>query len=142
MKNMIFDLFKRKKNKTIKTNTLSEADKKWNKMWSLWANGEIESPYNELMNYQGEVTNGGHYQYFLNTENNGDVHRELEILCDFLPAVMKNNLQIAFNAYSELEQDKNVDKNEEIIKKCDSVFNDNEKTINGILENFCKTVDL
>lgn len=137
---MIFDLFKRKKNKTVETNVLSEAEEKWNKMWDLWANSEIESPYNEVMNYQGEVTNGGHYQYFLNTENNGDVRRELEILCNFLPAVMKDNLQRAFNAYLELEQDKNVDENEAIITKCDNVFFDNEKTINEILENFCKTI--
>lgn len=139
---MIFDLFKRRKNKTVETNVLSEAEEKWNKMWDLWANGEIESPYNEIMNYQGEVTNGGHYQYFLNTESNGDVRRELEILCNFLPDVMKDNLQSAFNAYLELEQDKNVDNNEAIIKKCDNVFSDNEKTINEILENFCKTIDL
>lgn len=139
---MIFDLFKRKKNKTVETGILSEAEEKWNKMWSLWANGEIESPYNELMNYQGEVTNGGHYQYFLNTESNGDVRKELEILCNLLPDVMKNNLQAAFNAYLELEQDKNVDNNEAIITKCDNVFSNNEKTINEILENFCKTIDL
>lgn len=139
---MIFDLFKRKKNKTVEANILSEAEEKWNKIWDLWANGEIESPYNEVMNYQSEVTNGGHYQYFLNTENNGDVRRELEILCNFLPAVMKDNLQNAFNAYLESEQNKNVDDNEAIIKKCDSVFSENEKTINEILENFCKTIDL
>lgn len=139
---MIFDLFKRKKNKAVESNALSESEEKWNKMWSLWANGEIDSPYNELMNYQGEVSNGGHYQYFLNTESNGDVHKELKILFDFLPDSMKSNLQTAFTAYLELEQDKNVDKNEEIIKECDSVFNDNEKTINELLENFSKTIDL
>lgn len=139
---MIFDIFKRKKDKGSVAPIFSEAERKWNKMWDLWANGEIESPYNELMNYHGEVANGGHYQYFLNTENNGDLKAELEKLCGILPDVLKSNLQTAFNAYSELEQDKNVDANEEIIKKCDRVFGDNEEIINEILEGFCEKIEL
>ncbi len=139
---MIFDLFKRKKNKAVETSSLSEAEEKWNKMWSKWSDGEIDSPYNEVMNYQGEVANGGHYQYFLNTDSNGDLRKELEILCSILPDSMKNNIRAAFNAYLELEQDKNIDANEEIMKKCDCFFSDNEKTINGILEDFCKSIEL
>ena len=77
---MFLDLFRRKKNKDITVEALSEKDKKWNRMWDLWAEGEIESPYNELMTYQSEVNNGGHHQYFLNTENNGDICKDIEIL--------------------------------------------------------------
>lgn len=135
---MFFDLFRRKKNKDIEDVVLSEADEKWNRMWDLWADGNIESPYNELMTYQSEVNNGGHHQYFLNTENNGDVRKDIEALCAILPNVLKDNIQTAFKSYVELEQDKNIDVNEEILEKCDDVFWENEEMINSILEGYCK----
>ena len=133
-----FDIFRRKKNKDIDDIVLSEADEKWNRMWDLWAEGEIKSPYNELMTYQSEVNNGGHHQYFLNTENNGDVRRDIEALCTILPGVLTDNIQAAFKAYIELEQDKNIEANEEILEKCDDVFWENEEMINSILESYCK----
>lgn len=139
---MFLDLFRRKKNKDITVEALSEKDKKWNRMWDLWAEGEIESPYNELMTYQSEVNNGGHHQYFLNTENNGDICKDIEELQGILPDVLKDNIQIAFKAYTELEQDKNVNTNEEIIEECDDVFFENEEMINGILEGFCKELKI
>lgn len=138
---MLFDIFRRKKNKNTEE-VISEADNKWNRMWDLWAEGEIESPYNELMTYQSEVNNGGHHQYFLNTENNGDIRKEIEALCSILPNVHKDNIHIAFKAYIELEQDKNIEKNEEIIESCDDVFFENEEMINGILESYCKDIEI
>ena len=139
---MFFDLFRRKKNKDIEDVVLSEADKKWNRLWVLWAEGEIESPYNELMTYQSEVNNGGHHQYFLNTENNGDVRKDIEALCAILPDVLKNNIQTAFKSYIELEQDKNIETNEEILEQCDDVFWENEEMINSILESYCKKIEI
>lgn len=139
---MFFDLFRRKRNKDSKTEILTEADDKWNRMWDLWAEGEIESPCNELMSYQSEVNNGGHHQYFLNTENNSDIHKDIEALNGILPIVLKNNIQKAFNAYIELEHDKNIDKNEEILEKCDDVFFANEEMINEILERYCKELQI
>lgn len=139
---MFFDLFRRKKNKNIDDVVLSEADEKWNRMWDLWADGDIESPYNELMTYQSEVNNGGHHQYFLNTENNGDVRKDIETLCVILPDVLKDNVQTAFNAYVELEQDRNIETNEEILEKCDDVFWENEEMINSILESYCKELEI
>lgn len=139
---MFFDLFKRKKNKAIVEKVLSEFDKKWNRMWDLWADGDIESPYNELMTYQSEVNNGGHHQYFLNTENNGDVHKDIETLCGILPDILKDNIQTAFKSYVELEQDKNIETNEEILEQCDDVFWENEEMINSILESYCKKIEI
>ncbi|MBQ3128171.1 MAG: hypothetical protein IJC13_03920 [Clostridia bacterium] len=139
---MFFDLFRRKKNKDIDDIVLFETDEKRNRMWDLWAEGEIESPYNELMSYQSEVNNGGHHQYFLNTENNGDVRKDIEALCTILPGVLTDNNQVAFKAYIELEQDKNIEANEEILEKCDDVFYENEEMINSILENYCKDAEI
>ena len=82
---MIFDLFRRKKEKAAQEIPLTEEEKKWNKMWDLWAEGEIESPYNELMTYQSEVNNGGHDQYFVNTSDNADMGNELSALYKILP---------------------------------------------------------
>ncbi len=139
---MFFDLFRRKKNKDIDDIVLSEADEKWNRMWDLWADGNIESPYNELMTYQSEVNNGGHHQYFLNTENNGDVRKDIETLCGILPDILKENIQTAFKAYIKLEQDKNIEANEELLEKCDDVFWENEEMINSILESYCKKIEI
>ena len=52
----MFGLFKKKKVK------LTEKELKWNKLWELWAEGHIDSPYSELMTYQSEINNGGHAQ--------------------------------------------------------------------------------
>lgn len=139
---MFFDIFRRKKNKDAEAVVLSETDEKWNRMWDLWAEGEIESPYNELMTYQSEVNNGGHHQYFLNTENNGDVSKDIEVLYSILPDILTDNIKLAFKAYTQLEQDENIEANEEAIKKCDDVFFENEEMINGILESFCKEIQI
>lgn len=42
---MLFDIFRRKKKNALDDNSLTEENKQWNKMWDLWANGEIQSPY-------------------------------------------------------------------------------------------------
>ena len=54
----LFNIFKKKKV------VLTEEQLKWNKIWDLWAEGEAESPYAELITYQSEINNGGHGQYF------------------------------------------------------------------------------
>ncbi len=79
------------------------------------------------MTYQSEVNNGGHHQYFFNTENNGDVHKDIETLCGILPDILKDNIQTAFKSSVESEQDKNIETNEEILEKCDDVFYANEE---------------
>lgn len=133
---MLFNLFKRKN----KNSALTEAETQWNKMWDLWADGKIPSPYNELMTYQSEVNNGGHSQYFVNTENNGDLNAEMSALAEFLPAELMENLKTAYNAHLLLEADENNEEAETAMEKCDDVFFEREEEINSILESFCKTL--
>ena len=133
---MLFNLFKRKN----KNSALTEAETQWNKMWDLWADGKIPSPYNELMTYQSEVNNGGHSQYFVNTENNGDLNAEMSALAEFLPAELMENLKTAYNAHLLLEADENNEEAETTMEKCDDVFFEHEEEINSILESFCKTL--
>ena len=67
----LFDIFKKKKVE------LTEEQLKWNKMWELWTEEKVESPYAELMTYQSEINNGGHCQYFSNVENVSDLPKEI-----------------------------------------------------------------
>lgn len=137
---MLFDIFRRKKKNALDDNSLTEENKQWNKMWDLWANGEIQSPYNELMTYQSEINNGGHSQYFVNTENTSDLLKEMSGLNSILSDTLKENLKIAYEAHLLLEQDETNEEAEAVLEKCDDVFFQNEKDINAILEGFCKQI--
>lgn len=128
----LFKLFRKKKAE------LSEKQIKWNRMWELWTNGQTESPYTELMNYQGEINNGGHCQYFTNVENTGDLQKEMSALEGVLSAELKNNLQKAYNAYLTLEEKDGDEVSEEILKECDGKFFENEEEINRILEKYAE----
>ena len=132
----LFDVFKKKKVE------LSDEQKKWNKMWDLWASGQIDSPYAELMAYQSEVNNGGHDQYFVNVENVSDLRKEMEALAMILPETLQHNLQIAYQAYLE-SSEKGVDQSADgILEKCDDVYFENEEQINGLLKAYAKRIVL
>ena len=128
-----FDVFKKK-------NTALTTDQKLDKMWELWADGEAESPYAELMTYQSEINNGGHGQYFCNVENNGDLSKEMTALETTLSDKLVANLHKAFKAYMNLEENEEDEKAEEIIGICDDVFFANEEEINKKLEAYANTL--
>ena len=115
---------------------LTEEQQKWNKMWGLWEEGKVESPYAELMTYQSEVNNGGHDQYFFNIENTDDLQMVLSVLETVLPQILKDNLKKAYEAYLVLEVNRDNEKAEEVISQCDDVFYENETQINGILQEY------
>lgn len=95
---------------------------------------------NELMTYQSEVNNGGHGQYFVNTENTSDLLKEMSGLNSVLSDTLKENLKTAYEAHLLLEQDETNEEAEAVLEKCDDVFFQNEKDINAILESFCKQI--
>lgn len=132
----LFDFLHKKKME------LTDEQRKWDKMWELWTNGQADSPYAELMTYQSEINNGGHDQYFTNLENTGDLLKEMSTLGTILSAKLKNNLQEAYKAYLVLEGKENDEKAEEIIEQCDSVFYENEQEINQILEEYAAKIKL
>ena len=132
----LFDFLKKKEVQ------LTDEQKKWNKMWELWTEGEVDSPYAELMTYQSEINNGGHDQYFLNVENTGDLQKEMSALETVLSAKLKNNLQKAYKAYLVLEEKEDDEKAEEIMEQCDDVFYENEEEINHILEQYSAKIEL
>ena len=132
----IFDLFRKKKVE------FTEEQLKWNKMWELWAEGEAESPYAELMTYHGEINNGGHSQYFFNVENNEDLNKEISALESVLSDKLVANLHKAYKAYLILEENEEDEKAEEIIKQCDALFFEYEEEINKKLEQYADTIQL
>lgn len=122
--------------------TLTGQQLRWNKMWELWAEGNAESPYAELMTYQSEINNGGHDQYFTNVENTGDLQQELSALAQVLPAKLNRNLQEAYQAYLRLEANNEDEAAEELLEQCDEVFYESECEINRILEDYAELMEV
>ena len=141
----IFDIFKKKKAVLIDdkiNDSLSIEQKKWNKMWELWADGKVSSPYAQLMAYQSEINNGGHAQYFTNVENVGDLQKDLAELEKILPLNLSENVKKAYESYLILEENEDDEKSEEILEQCDDVFYENEQEINHILEEYSLNFEL
>ena len=138
----LFDIFKKKTApKKEVEKTLPPEAIRWNKMWDMWADGQIESPYQDLMTYQSEVNNGGHSQFFFNVENTGDVNAVVNENLSILPEIHKHNLEEAYSAYRKYN-DADDDKMDEILDNCDHVFYENEELINEILEKRAETIEL
>lgn len=118
----------------------TDEQKKWNKMWHLWAEGRADSPYAELMTYQGEINNGGHDQYFFNVENTGNLQREMAILETALPAKLRENLQNAYNAYRKLTNEESGEQTETMLSQYDDVFYRDEEEINCVLRAYASKI--
>ena len=113
--------------------------RKWNEMVNSWTEGKAESPYAELMKYQGEVNNGGHYQYFTNLEYSGVLDKELPVLKEILPPGFRDILEKAYQAYLASEQNDDEEESEEeeaVLEQCDRYFYANEGEIDKILEEY------
>ena len=93
----LFDIFKKKKVE------LTEEQLKWNKMWELWTQEKVESPYSELLNYSGDVNSGGHDYFFECLEFEGDVEKDMSALVQILSYKLTTNLKEAYQAYLTLK---------------------------------------
>ncbi len=132
----VFDFLKKRKSE------LSREQKKWNKMWDLWAENRADTPYAEVMTYQSEVNNGGHDQYFLNVEQTGDLQAEISILENVLSEKLRSNLLTAYDAYQMLADKESDEEWEAILEGCDNVFFKNEEEINRILKEYASKIEL
>lgn len=125
--------FFRKKPKPV----LSEDELKWNRIWDLWAEGNAESPYAELMTYEAEVNNGGHFQYFDNTENCGDLKTDASVLLSVLPEPLNSNFRRSYDAYNA--QDTFSSRAfETLLDECDSVFYEHEQLLTNLLKPYAQ----
>lgn len=120
---------------------LSEAEQKWNLMWDMWAQGEADSPYAELMEYEGEVNNGGHSQYFFNVANCGDLHAAVNTILPVLPSPLHENLKKGYDAFVA-QEDICDDVNDDLFEECDDVFYKNENLLVDILKTYADSLTL
>ncbi len=127
---------KAKTSATIKARMEEEAAAKFNKMWDLWAKGDIPSPYADLMTYQSEVNNGGHAQFFDNVASTGHLRSVMKALKHVLPFDIRVPLVEAYNAYKINGED--AEENEDFFDHADEVFYEKEELINKILEDYSK----
>lgn len=116
---------------------LSEDELKWNRIWDLWAEGNAESPYAELMTYEAEVNNGGHFQYFDNTENCGDLKTDVSVLLSVLPEPLKENLRKSY-IVSLSHENINDDAVEDPFEKYDEVFYRHEQLLIDLLKPYAE----
>ena len=131
-----FDIFKKKKVE------LTEEQLKWNKMWDLWTEGKVESPYTQLMTYQSEINNGGHSQYFCNVDNVSNLQEEMSSLEKILTSHLYKNLRKAYKAYLILEENEDDEKAEETLEQCDDAFYENEEQVNLILREYANKPEI
>ena len=132
----LFDLFK------AKNTDLTEEQRKWNKMWDMWVEGQVDSPYAELMTYQSEINNGGHDQYFFNIENSGNLQKEMAVLKTVLPTKLRDNLQNAYDAYLKLTNEESDERAGTILRQYDDEFYKDEEDINRILREYASKIEL
>lgn len=127
---------------------LSKADRQWNAMWDMWVKGAVPPTYDALMRYYSEVNNGGHCQYFTNTETIWDIQEEMAAMATILPEDLKENLYRAYAAYRIMEDNIYPRGSEErrkaklIDRQCDDSFYENDKVFDRILEAFAATIEL
>ena len=132
----LFDFFNKKKVE------LTEEQQKWNKLWEIWAQEKVESPYAELILYQSEINNGGHDQYFANMENAGDLQKEISALETILSEKFNANLKNAYKAYLVLKEKEEDEEAEITLIQCDDVFFENEEEINHVLKEYASKIEL
>ena len=120
---------------------MNESERKWDLMWDMWAEGEAESPYAELMEYESEVNNGGHFQYFFNVANCGDLCAEVNKILPLLPEPLRENLKKGYDAFSAQEDICDYE-NEELFEECDDFFYENEQLLLDILKVYADSLTL
>ena len=138
----MFDAFKRMFKKKSKTVPLTEEQLRWNQIWDIWAEGKAESPYTELMAYQGDVGNGGHSQFFGNLSATGDLQNTMAVLKEVLSYDLKQNLENAYKAHLRFEENYEDEEAERMIDACDSFFFERESEITQMLEQYASTIEL
>ena len=122
---------------------MQEFEQKWYKMWVLWMNEKMPSPYQEILSYENEVRNGSHLQYFQYFEKEEN-YKEADFLFvskSLEGTVLKPIFDTAYKAFIELKNDENTTA-EKKLKDCDIVFSKKRNEIEAYLETIAITVDL
>lgn len=121
----MISLFKKKKKTELSLQELN-----MNRLWDIWASGELERSNYEiyvLCDYEAGVNGEGHSGFFFNNEEHLlDYH---DVLLRLLPPDLKANFEQAFQAYG-------TDTEEETCEIADSAFFANEQELKEILQEY------
>lgn len=124
-----------------KKEPISEEKKKWNFAWEQWRLEEVPEPQNTIMTYYKEIKKGGHTRFFINIAYLGEVEKAVEKIADKLPAVLSENLKTAYSHYVVLVNEEN-EETEKKIEECDTVFDENEKLLIDIIQEYANTLEV
>ncbi len=129
-------LFKFKKKEII-----TEEQKKWEIAWEQWRLEEVPAPYNILMTYYNEIKKGGYTRFFINIAFCGEVEKAVEKIGNELPPILRENLKTAYSHYVVLVNEEN-EETEKKIEECDIVFDENEKLLVDIIQEYANTLEV
>ena len=130
----LFDIFKKKE-------PVTDEQLKWEYLWEKWRLEEVPEPYNTIMTYYKEIKKEGHTRFFLNIAFCGEVEKAVNKIGDLLPPVLCENLKTAYSHYVILVNEEN-EETEQKIRDCDSVFDENEKLILDIIQEYADTLEV
>lgn len=120
---------------------LTEEQKKWEFLWEQWRLEEVPAPYSFLMTYYNEIKKGGHTRFFINIAFCGEVEKAVEKIGSELPSVLCENLKTAYSHYVVLVNEEN-EETEKKIEECDAVFDENEKLLVDIIQEYANTLEV
>lgn len=118
-------------------------EKKWNKLYDLFSDDLLPSPYAELIAYEGETFHNGHMAFFCSHTVLGDLSQVMPPLLSVLRGGLKENLERAYRAFSEYDALRmEEDALEAILDECDAVFREGKEEVTGILREYARTIKL
>ena len=124
-----------------KKELVSEEQKKWDFAWEQWRLEEVPAPYSILMTYYNEIKTGGHTRFFINIAFCGEVEKAVEKIGSELPEILRENLKTAYSHYVVLVNEEN-EETEKKIEECDTVFDENEKLLIDIIQEYANTLEV
>lgn len=130
----LFNIFKKKE-------PLTEEQIKMNFLWEQWQLEAVPEPYNTLMTYYKEIKKGGHTRFFINIAYCGEVQKAVEKIGSELPEILRENLHTAYSHYVILINEENEETEKKILE-CDAVFDENEKLIVDIIQDYANTLEV
>ena len=120
---------------------VSEEQKKWDFAWEQWRLEEVPAPYSILMTYYNEIKTGGHTRFFINIAFCGEVEKAVEKIGSELPEILRENLKTAYSHYVVLVNEEN-EETEKKLEECDAVFDENEKLLIDIIQEYANTLEV
>ena len=130
----LFDIFKKKE-------PMTDEQLKWEYLWEKWRLEEVPEPYNTIMTYYKEIKKEGHTRFFLNIAFCGEVEKAVKKIGALLPTVLSENLKTAYSHYVILVNEENEETEQEI-RNCDTVFDENEKLILDLIQEYADTLEV